>query len=90
MDLTAVVLLKRLGKIVPVVEARRRIAEGDTGHAPAKIASQHELIYVPSFVYTESEDYLGQLEPEVEGEEWDFLRAGCATSLPGEGGGPAQ
>ena len=104
--LTATVLLKRLGKTVAVIEARR-IAEGVTGHTTAKVTSQHELIYdqliqmhgeekarlyaeaneaaidrieafviekgmdcdfrrLPAFVYTESEEYLGQLESEVE------------------------
>src|SRR4051794_9609101 len=42
--LTAAVLLKRLGKTVAVIEARR-IAEGVTGHTTAKITSQHKLIY---------------------------------------------
>jgi glycine/D-amino acid oxidase-like deaminating enzyme/nitrite reductase/ring-hydroxylating ferredoxin subunit len=42
--LTAAVLLKRLGKTVAMVEARR-IAEGVTGHTTAKVTSQHELIY---------------------------------------------
>jgi glycine/D-amino acid oxidase-like deaminating enzyme/nitrite reductase/ring-hydroxylating ferredoxin subunit len=42
--LTAAVLLKRLGKTVAVIEARR-IAEGVTGHTTAKVTSQHKLIY---------------------------------------------
>jgi nitrite reductase/ring-hydroxylating ferredoxin subunit len=42
--LTAAVLLKRLGKTVAVIEARR-IAEGVTGHTTAKLTSQHHLIY---------------------------------------------
>jgi glycine/D-amino acid oxidase-like deaminating enzyme len=42
--LTAAVLLKRLGKRITVIEARR-IAEGVTGHTTAKITSQHKLIY---------------------------------------------
>jgi glycine/D-amino acid oxidase-like deaminating enzyme/nitrite reductase/ring-hydroxylating ferredoxin subunit len=42
--LTAAVLLKRLGKTVAVIEARR-IAEGGTGHTTAKLTSQHKLIY---------------------------------------------
>ena len=42
--LTATVLLKRLGKTVAVIEARR-IAEGVTGHTTAKVTSQHKLIY---------------------------------------------
>jgi glycine/D-amino acid oxidase-like deaminating enzyme/nitrite reductase/ring-hydroxylating ferredoxin subunit len=42
--LTAAVLLKRLGKTVAVLEARR-IAEGVTGHTTAKVTSQHKLIY---------------------------------------------
>ena len=42
--LTAAVLLKRLGKTVAVIEARR-VAEGVTGHTTAKVTSQHRLIY---------------------------------------------
>jgi glycine/D-amino acid oxidase-like deaminating enzyme/nitrite reductase/ring-hydroxylating ferredoxin subunit len=42
--LTAAILLKRLGKTVAVIEARR-IAEGVTGHTTAKVTSQHKLIY---------------------------------------------
>jgi glycine/D-amino acid oxidase-like deaminating enzyme/nitrite reductase/ring-hydroxylating ferredoxin subunit len=42
--LTAAVLLKRLGKTVAVIEARR-IAEGVTGHTTAKVTSQHKLLY---------------------------------------------
>jgi glycine/D-amino acid oxidase-like deaminating enzyme/nitrite reductase/ring-hydroxylating ferredoxin subunit len=42
--LTAAVLLKRLGKTVAVIEARR-IAEGVTGHTTAKLTSQHQLVY---------------------------------------------
>ena len=42
--LTAAVLLKRLGKTVAVIEARR-IAEGVTGHTTAKVTSQHKLTY---------------------------------------------
>src|SRR3712207_4962405 len=42
--LTTAVLLKRLGKTVAVIEARR-IAAGVTGHTTAKVTSQHELIY---------------------------------------------
>jgi glycine/D-amino acid oxidase-like deaminating enzyme/nitrite reductase/ring-hydroxylating ferredoxin subunit len=42
--LSAAVLLKRLGKTVAVIEARR-IAEGVTGHTTAKVTSQHKLIY---------------------------------------------
>jgi monoamine oxidase len=40
--LTAAVLLKRLGKTVAVIEARR-VAEGVTGHTTAKVTSQHRL-----------------------------------------------
>jgi glycine/D-amino acid oxidase-like deaminating enzyme/nitrite reductase/ring-hydroxylating ferredoxin subunit len=42
--LTAAVLLKRLGKTVAVIEARR-VAEGVTGNTTAKVTSQHRLIY---------------------------------------------
>ena len=42
--LTAAIFLKRLGKTVAVIEARR-IAEGVTGHTTAKATSQHKLIY---------------------------------------------
>lgn len=42
--LTAAVLLKRLGKTVAVIEARR-IVESVTGHTTAKATSQHALIY---------------------------------------------
>jgi hypothetical protein len=88
MDLTAVILRKRLGKRVSVVEARR-IAESVMGHMPAKVASQHELIYVPSFVYTESEDYLGQLGAEVEGRV-GLPSCGTCRFPSWEGGGPVQ
>src|SRR5918995_3159383 len=42
--LTAAVLLKRLGKTVAIIEARR-VAEGVTGNTTAKVTSQHRLIY---------------------------------------------
>ncbi|HET7478419.1 MAG TPA: FAD-dependent oxidoreductase [Rubrobacteraceae bacterium] len=42
--LTAALLLKRLGKTVAVIEARR-VAEGVSGNTTAKVTSQHRLIY---------------------------------------------
>src|SRR5918994_6497978 len=42
--LTAAVLLKRLGKTVAIIEARR-VTEGVTGNTTAKVTSQHRLIY---------------------------------------------
>ena len=42
--LTAAVLLKRSGKTVVLIEARR-IAEGVTGHTTAKVTSQHHITY---------------------------------------------
>jgi glycine/D-amino acid oxidase-like deaminating enzyme/nitrite reductase/ring-hydroxylating ferredoxin subunit len=120
--LTAAVLLKRLGKTVAVIEARR-IAEGVTGHTTAKVTSQHGLIYdqliqkhgeerarlyaeaneaaidrieafinekgidcdfrrLPAFVYTESEEYLGQLEAEVEAAQRVGLPASFVEQAP--------
>jgi glycine/D-amino acid oxidase-like deaminating enzyme/nitrite reductase/ring-hydroxylating ferredoxin subunit len=120
--LTAAILLKRLGKTVAVIEARR-IAEGVTGHTTAKVTSQHELIYdtllkehgqektrlyadaneaaiarieefvneknidcdfrhLPAYVYTESEDYLGQLEAEVEAAQRVGLPASFVRDVP--------
>src|SRR5215210_7110425 len=120
--LTAAVLLKRLGKTVAVIEARK-IAEGVTGHTTAKVTSQHKLIYdtlierhgeekarlyaeaneaaidrieafvneknidcdfrrLPAFVYTESEEYLGQLQSEVEAAQRVGLPASFVEEAP--------
>ena len=42
--LTAAVLLKRMGRTVVLIDARR-VAEGISGHTTAKVTSQHKLIY---------------------------------------------
>src|SRR3712207_5395702 len=120
--LSAAVLLKRLGRTVAVIESRR-IAEGVTGHATAKVTSQHALIYdqliqkhgeekarlyaeaneaaidrieafinekgidcdfrrLPAFVYIESEEYLGQLQSEVEAAQRVGLPASFVEEAP--------